>query len=108
MGNPDRIRPAMYLKRLKDEAIFSCSERTLADIRVEVIMPSLTALFGDSPRKLLCNGRPFLRTKLVDQRSQEIILFQSPRPFNYVRVQNLLPTVETLYLFQMETIRQVI
>ena len=61
-----------------------------------MVMPSLTALLADSAWKVLSNLGPFLGTILLDKMQHHSIFFFSPGAFDQVRVENLLPPVETL------------
>jgi hypothetical protein len=61
-----------------------------------MVVPSLTALLTDTPRKMVGNVLPLLGTTIADQLEKELILNFSPGPFNEVWIQNFLPPMEAL------------
>lgn len=81
---------------LHDSDVFFFCPSLLFDVRIEVIMPSFSALFADSSVQILSNQRPILGTVLHHHLLDDFILFRSPRPFDQNRVKDLLPSVEAL------------
>ena len=51
---------------------------------IQMVVPSLTALLTDAPRKMVCHVLPLLRTTVADQLEKELVLDFSPWPFNKV------------------------
>jgi hypothetical protein len=50
---------------------------------VEVVVPSLAALFSDSPRESLSNVAPVLRSELRNIFREFLILFDAPWSFDH-------------------------
>jgi hypothetical protein len=68
----------------------------LLNPRVEVVVPSFSALLSNSARKMLCYLSPLLRTILLNEVEDESILLFGPRALDKARVQNLLPSMQAL------------
>ena len=71
----------------------ACSARVCVFL---TIVPSLSALFPDSSRQRRRDDRPFLRSVLLHQSLDELVLLRLPRPLDEARVQHFLPAVQTL------------
>ena len=78
------------------DPFFFFAPSNLLDLRVEVIMPTLTALLANASREMLCNQSPLLRPILVNQVKNHTVLILSPRAFDKAWIENLLPSVKTL------------
>ena len=63
-----------------------------------MIMPSLSALFADSSRKMFGDQSPLLRSIFVNQMEDHAVFFLSPGSFNETWVQDLLPSVQALHI----------
>ena len=61
-------------------------------------MPSLSALFTNSPWKMFCNIGPFLGPFLLYKPQDKSIFFDTPRPFHKLRIEDFLPSMKTLYI----------
>lgn len=68
----------------------------LLDLRIQVVVPSLAALLPNSPREVLCDQSPLLRTILIDQVQHHSVLFLCPRTLDKARIEDLLPPVQAL------------
>jgi len=66
------------------------------DHRVQMIVPSFSALLADSSWKMVCNDCPPLRTIDVYQVEKKPILDICPWTLYKAWIQNFLPSVETL------------
>ena len=61
-------------------------------------MPALSALLSDPSREVFSNRGPLLGTFFLHKSQDEGIFFDAPRPFDKVRIQHLLPPVQTLHI----------
>ena len=86
----------MLLMELKDELIFFFCPFLISNSRVQMVVPSLSALFADATRQMACNETPIFRSVQIDHGDDDLILFGSPGSFGQVRVEYLLPSVQTL------------
>ena len=81
---------------LYDGQIFLVGPFVFLDIRVQMIMPSLSALLANSSRQSLCNVTPIFCAKLFDIISKPIILLLAPWSLYHGWIQNFLPPVQAL------------
>jgi hypothetical protein len=81
--------------QIKDPLFFPAPSNLL-NFGVQMIMPSLAALFTDTARKMFGNKCPLLRAIFIDQMKDHSILFLSPWAFNEAWIQDFLPSVQTL------------
>lgn len=63
-----------------------------------MVVPSLTALFAYTSREVFGNRRPVFRLLLGHKFQHQLIFSLSPRSFNEIRIEYLLPSVEALYV----------
>lgn len=63
-----------------------------------MVVPTLTALLSDTPRQVVRDLGPLLRTVEVDQLEEQPVLDVGPWPFHKGWVEYLLPSVETLHV----------
>ena len=68
-------RVALLFVSLNNDLIFVFVPTLFAYLRVEVVVPSLSALFSDSPRQLFGDVTPILRTVLLYQSQNQLIFF---------------------------------
>ena len=81
-----------------EDPLFLTAPADLLDLRVQMVVPALTALLSDPPWEMLCDQSPLLGTVLVDQMKDHTILFLSPRALDEAWVQNFLPPMEALHI----------
>ena len=70
------------LVRIVDHPIFLVRPRRLLDVRVQVVVPPLSALLPNPPLQLLCNQSPTLRPVLPHQLYHLLVLLFGPRAFD--------------------------
>ena len=70
----------------------------LLDIRVQMIMPSLTALLADSSWQGLGYLAPVLRTIPMHLFDELLVFIVAPGTLNHGRIKHLLPSVEALHI----------
>ena len=90
---------------LNDGNIFFVSPFVLLDARVEVVVPSFSALFPNSSRQSLSNVTPIFCAKLFDIKGKSIIFILTPGSFDHGRVQNFLPPVQALDVSSLVKVR---
>jgi len=78
------------------QAVFFSGPRVFADVGVQMVMPSLTALFSDTTRQMRCNESPFHRAVGVDEINKSPILRLTPGTLQKLRVKHFLPAMEAL------------
>ena len=64
--------------------------------RVQVIVPSLTALLADTAFKRVSDVSPFLGAFALYQHQHFLVFFLGPRTFDQTWIENFLPAVEAL------------
>ena len=79
----------------KDEFLFK-TPLIFFDSRVKMIVPSLSTLFADASRQVLCDRSPLLSTSCLDKRQDQFIFFFTPRTLYQLWVQHFLPSMQTL------------
>lgn len=79
----------------KDPLLFFAPD-ALLDLWVQMIMPSFSTLLANTARETVSNLSPFLRSFLLYKNEHKLIFFFAPGSFNQIRVQDLLPSVQTL------------
>ena len=87
---------SVFLVSQNDGSILFRSPFVLFDVWVQVIVPTLTALLTDSPRKCLCDVTPIFCAKFFDVCSKSFVLLLTPRPFDHGGVQHFLPPMKAL------------
>lgn len=85
-----------HLVLQKQHHFFVVAPLSLFDCRVQVVVPSLSALFSNSTWELLSNVSPLLRSVLLNKFQHEIIFLFSPGSFNQGRIEDLLPSMQAL------------
>ena len=68
----------------------------LLDERVEVVVPAFATLLPDAAVEVLGNCGPLLRLVLIHELEEKQVFFFAPRALDQVRIQHLLPPVQTL------------
>ena len=69
---------AMHQVQLNDEHIFLHGPLALADVRVQVVVPSFTTLLPDAAGQALGDVGPVFRARPGDDLSQDLVLFLGP------------------------------
>ena len=69
---------------------------TLLDPRIQMVVPSLTALLTDASWQPMSYVCPLLSSLFVDTFENNQVFFIEPLSFDQVRVENFLPAVQTL------------
>ena len=59
---------------IDDDLILLLSPLVLADVRVQVVVPTLSALLADAARQLLSNEAPVFGAVFLDQSQNQLIL----------------------------------
>lgn len=62
----------------KDQAIFLLRPLLLADVGVEVVVPSLPALLANATRQSCCDGTPVLGPVILHHLPQDVVLLLGP------------------------------
>lgn len=86
----------MLLMKLEDELILFFCPFLISNGRVQMVVPSLSALFANAARQMASNETPIFRSVQIDHGDDDLILLGSPGSFGQVRVEYLLPSVQTL------------
>ena len=81
---------------LQDGPILVRAPGLLTDVRVEVIVPSLSALLPDPAGQVARDQGPLFGPVLPHQLLDHLIFFGGPRPFDERGFEDFLPSVETL------------
>jgi hypothetical protein len=81
-----------------EDPFFLSAPADLLDLRVQVVVPALTALLSDPSWEVLSDQSPLLGTVLVDKVKDHAILFLSPGSLDEAWVQNFLPPMEALHI----------
>ena len=63
-----------------------------------MIVPSLSALFTNSPWQMFCYIGPLLGPFFLDKSQDKSIFFDTPRPFHKLRIEDFLPSMKTLHI----------
>ena len=69
-----------------------------ANIWIEMVVPTLSALLADTAREFIRDEGPLLRAILMHQLHNLLILLCCPRAFHQRGLEHLLPAVKTLHL----------
>ena len=86
----------MNLILLENYLIFLSRPVAFFHIGIQVIKPSLSALFATSTRNYLWYLCPVVRSIFCNPLLKEFILFFRPRPFHKSRLKNFCPSVNAL------------
>jgi hypothetical protein len=81
-----------------EDPLFLSAPADLLDLRIQVIVPALTALLSDPPREVLCDQSPLLGTVFVYKVKDHAILLLGPGTLDEAGVQNFLPPMEALHV----------
>lgn len=76
--------------------IFKLSPFIFFDVRIQVIVPSFSALLSYPTRKILGNKTPILCFIFPDIFYQLLVLLRCPWSLYHIRIENLLPPVQAL------------
>jgi hypothetical protein len=87
---------AILFMGLNYSSIFFRCPFIFLDIRIQMVMPSLSALLSNPTWQSLSDVTPIFCAILFDINSKTVILFLAPRSFDHGRVENFLPSMETL------------
>jgi len=68
------------------------------NLRIEMVVPALSALLTDSPRKLLRDFTPTLWPEDADEFDNLRILLRRPRSLDELGVEHFLPPVQALHI----------
>lgn len=79
-----------------DDLIFFRSPLTSLNVRIEMVMPSLSALLAYSSRQLAWNDTPVFGSVLLNQSNYLCIFIFSPRSLHEFWIEYFLPSVQTL------------
>lgn len=83
---------------VNDLSIFLFSPFVIFNVRIEVIVPSLSALLTDSARKVRSDLAPVFSPMLKDKLDDNLIFFLGPRSFCQSWIEYFLPSVQTLHV----------
>ena len=89
---------ALALVRDKQNQFFLKAPSILLYLWVQMIVPSLSALFTNPSRKMFCNIGPFLGSFFLDKPQDKSILLDAPWPFDKLRIEDFLPSMKTLHI----------
>ena len=94
------LRPPVAVLEMKfqNSLVLLFRPSVLLDVRVQVVVPPLTALLADASGQVLSNLAPVLRTLLLDLVDQLTVFLLGPGAFDEGRVEDFLPTVEALHV----------
>ena len=103
------LRPtvAKFFMSLDDEHIFFLSPLVLLDVRVQVVVPSVLiinkwlpfpALLADSSRESCGDLTPVHGSIFPHHCHQCVVLFLGPWSLNHRRIEDFLPSVQTLHI----------
>jgi len=81
-----------------EDPLFLSAPADLLYLRVQVVVPALTALLSDPPREVLGDQSPLLGTVLVDKVKDHAILLLGPGTLDEAWVQDFLPPMEALHV----------
>jgi len=76
--------------------LFFFAPTDLLNLRIKMVVPSLSTLLANPSWKVLSNQCPLLWSILFDQVKDHSVFFLSPRSFYEAWVEDLLPSVEAL------------
>mmetsp|Transcript_7792 Transcript_7792/g.23553 ORF Transcript_7792/g.23553 Transcript_7792/m.23553 type:complete len:321 (-) Transcript_7792:134-1096(-) len=82
--------------RIHEKFLFLLRPWLLVDFRVEVMQPTLSALFPNSSRQVLGNLTPTGCLILGNQSSNRLIFLQCPRTFDQIWLQHRIPPMKAL------------
>ena len=82
----------------EEKPLFLVAPSDLLDPLVQVVVPSLPALLPDSPGQVLSYLSPLLWAIKLNKLDNKPILLLGPRTLDQVRVEDLLPPVQTLHV----------
>lgn len=81
---------------VNDLSIFLFRPFVIFNVRIEMIVPSLSTLLSNSPWQVGRNMAPVLGPMLKHKPDYYLILLLSPRPLRQRRIKHLLPSVQAL------------
>jgi hypothetical protein len=82
--------------RIREGAVFLLCPFTFVDVWIQVIVPTLPALFPQPSLELPRNKGPFLIAVLLNEPDNRRIFLWRPRTFYEARFQDFLPSVQAL------------
>ena len=94
------IGPFISLSLVRDEQnqLFLKTPGILLYLWVQMIVPSLPALFTNSSWQMFCYIGPLLRTFFLDKPQDKSIFFDTPGSFHELRIEDFLPSMKTLHI----------
>lgn len=93
--SPSVSKPSMFPQ---DCVVLFGAPRILSDVRVQVVVPALSALFPNPTRQALCDLRPLFGSKFFDKLDNFLIIFFSPRPFDNTFLWGFCPSFHMRHL----------
>ena len=94
------LRPSVPVLGVRDDELSILLDAPLFafNLRIEMIVPSLATLLSDSPREFIRDSRPSFRTERGDELDDSRVLLGRPRSLDELRIEHLLPSVQTLHV----------
>jgi hypothetical protein len=89
--------PVLHMQ-LQDFIVFFLAPAVFLYVWIQVVVPSFAALLSDSAFQVIGNLTPILsavKPHLLDQKS---VFFFCPGTLYHLRIQNFLPTMQTLHV----------
>jgi hypothetical protein len=80
----------------KNGVVFFGCPCGFVDRRIQMIVPSFSALFTNTSIQVVGNQGPAFGTKLFDQLTQALVFVLAPRPFGQVVFHDRVPMVRAL------------
>jgi hypothetical protein len=81
---------------LENLLVFLFSPTVFLDIRIQMVVPTFTTLLTDATFQIMSNLRPVLSTVNFHLVHEVAVFLLCPWPLDHLRVENLLPAVQTL------------
>jgi hypothetical protein len=81
-----------------ENPLFIFTPELSLDDRIQMVVPSFTALLSNTSRQLSGDCRPVFWFFLGDELQHERVFFLGPRPLDELRIEDLLPPMKTLHV----------
>jgi len=95
LGNLSPLVPVVSVHEVEDP-LFLLAPADLFDLRVQMIVPPLSALLANPTWEIFSYQGPFLRAVLVNQMKNHPVFLLSPRTLDEAWIQHFLPTMKAL------------
>lgn len=89
---------AKLLVRVENYAVLLFSPFTVFNIRIQMVMPPLSALLADPAVQFGRDETPVFSAVLVHEVDDGLVFFFCPRPFDQTGVEDLLPPMQALHV----------